>query len=117
MSGIVLIFEPDLMFSSRIESGVIRAGLEPKLTVTIPELERFILESVPKALLVNLDALGRSGLSLVGSARVRCRVIGYYSHVDSALGAQALSNGFDQVMPRRAFVEKLNAILSDLSSS
>lgn len=117
MSGIVLIFEPDLMFSSRMESAVVRVGLEARVTVTIAELGRFIQQIVPKALLADLDALGGSGLSSVASVRGRCRLIGYYSHVDSELGAQARANGFDQVMPRRAFVEKLNAILADLNSS
>jgi ActR/RegA family two-component response regulator len=113
----VLVFEPDLMFSSRMESAAIKAGLEVKVALTIPELERFSQQIVPKALLVNLDALENSGLSWVESVRGRCRLIGYYSHVDSALGTWALANGFDQVMPRRAFVEKLIEILSGLSSS
>jgi ActR/RegA family two-component response regulator len=73
MGGIVLVFEPDLMFSSRIESEAAKTGLEAKVTVTVTELERFIHQIVPKALIVNLDALGSSGLSIVGS--VQCRLI------------------------------------------
>jgi hypothetical protein len=99
-----------------VENGVVKAGFEARVTVKIDELERLIQQVVPKALLVNLDAFGGSGLSLVGTIRGRCRLIGYYSHVDSMLGAQALANGFDRVMSRRAFVEKLNQILAEFSS-
>lgn len=113
----MLVFEPDLMFSSRVESAAAKFGLQTKVTVAIDELQTAILESLPKALLVNLDLFPDVDSSFVASVHERCRMIGYYSHVDSKLAARALANGFDQIMPRRTFMEKLSEILADLSSS
>ncbi|HYB84924.1 MAG TPA: hypothetical protein VED86_06305 [archaeon] len=113
----VLVFEPDLFFSSRIESAAEGFGLQTKVTVTEDELQSAMEESVPKALLVNLDSLPSAGQSLVGHVKGRCVLIGYYSHVDSRLATQALAGGFERVMPRRTFVAELNEIFADLSSS
>jgi hypothetical protein len=113
----VLVFEPDLLFSSKIESAAGKSGLEAKVTITVDELQRALRESVPKALLVNLDILANVAASAVASVRGRCKLIGYYSHVDSKLAAQALASGFEEVIPRRTFVNKLNEIFADISSS
>ena len=112
----MLVFEPDLIFSSRVENAASKSGLEAIVTITIDELQRAVWASVPEALLVNLDAFASTGWSLVESVRGRCRLIGYYSHVDSKLAAEALVRGFDEVVPRRTFVDKLSEILADLSS-
>ena len=117
MDGKVLVFEPDLLFSSRIESAAAKSGLNAKVAVTMDELERTLQESVPEALLVNLDAFPRSGASLVGRIQGKCMLIGYYSHVNAGVAAQALADGFEQVMPRRTFIDKLDEIFADLTSS
>lgn len=113
----VLVFEPDLLFSSRVESAAAKFGLQAKVTVTVQELQSAMRESVPKAVLVNLDALPSAGPSLAGAVRGQCVLIGYYSHVDSGLATQALDSGFERVMPRRIFVGKLNEIFAELNSS
>ena len=114
--GEVVLFEPDMLFSSRIESVATRFGLVVKVAVTVGELERALRESVPKLLLVDLDALTNGGVSSLGSVYIGCRRVGYYSHADSKLAAQALACGFEMVMPRRAFKVQLNKILADLGS-
>jgi hypothetical protein len=112
----VLVFEPDMLFSSRIESAAVKSGLEPKVAITLDELQTALRESVPKALLVNLDVFTSDCSSLVESVRGRCRLIGYYSHLDSKSAAWALASGFQQVIPRRAFMAQLNKILVDIGS-
>ena len=91
-----------------------RFGLVVKVAVTVGELERALRESVPKLLLVDLDALMDGGVSSLGSVYTGCRRVGYYSHADSKLAAQAFACGFEMVMPRRAFMVQLNKILADL---
>jgi hypothetical protein len=117
MNEKVVVFEPDLLFSSRIESAAGRAGLDVKVTVTMNELQSALQESAPKVLLMNLDALGDAVWSLAGAAQGQCRLIGYYSHADSQLAARALASGFEMVVPRRTFMEKLSDIFAHLGSS
>jgi hypothetical protein len=117
MGGKVLVFEPDLLFSSRIESVGSKLGLDVKVAVSLNELKQGLSESVPRMLLVNLDALGVRPKSLVGLVRGGCRLIGYYSHVDSKLAKEALADGFEMVIPRRALADRLGEIFAATGSS
>jgi len=110
----LLLFEPDMLFSSRIESAAARSGLEVKVTGSMDELQRTLQKCVPKALLVDLDALTGEDLSLFGRLRDRCKLVGYYSHADSKLAAEALATGFDMVIPRRSFVAELNELFAEV---
>lgn len=113
----VLLFEPDLLSSSRIESVGRKLELDLKVVMTVDELQRELRESVPEILLVNLHALGAGRKALTRLLQRRCRLIGYYSHADSELAKQALADGFDMVIPRRAFADRLGEILADTGSS
>lgn len=117
MGGKVFVLEPDLLFSSRVESAVLNSGLEVKVTTTVDELQSALKESDPKALLVNLDTFARLGAPLIVSLRGQCRLIGYYSHIKSKIAVQALANGFERVLPRRTFMYELNNLLVELNSS
>lgn len=117
MAVLVFLYEPDLFFSSRIESGGARFGLEVETMVTLNALEAALRGGLPKLLLVNLDVLEERHESLTGLvAPGGCRLVGYYSHVDAKSAEQALRTGFDVVIPRRAIAVKLNEIFSELGS-
>jgi len=111
----LLLFEPDLLFSSRIEGAATRFQLEVKVTVTVDELQRSVKESAPRMLLVDLDAMP-AGVPLSELVHGRCRVVGYYSHADSKLATRALASGFQMVIPRRSFMGHLNKLLADIGS-
>jgi ActR/RegA family two-component response regulator len=115
--AVVLLFEPDLLFSSRLESACRKSGLDVKVTTTMSEFERALKELFPRISLVNLDALGTGCKSLVWLVHGTSKLVGYYSHVDSKLATEALASGFEIVVPRRAFADRLGEILSDISSS
>jgi hypothetical protein len=117
MGGLVLVLEPDLLFSSRIESVGSKSGLDVKVAVSLNELKQMLNESVPRMLLVNLDAVGVRPKSLVGLVQGACRLVGYYSHVDSKLAKEALADGFEMVIPRRAFGDRLGEIFAATGSS
>jgi len=117
MIGMILVFEPDLLFSSRIESAATRWGFEAKTAVTIEDFKRASQEHKPMALLVNLDVFPTDGSSLLASYRGQCRLIGYYAHVDAQTASRGIAWGFEEVMPRRTFVDRLNEVFSNLSSS
>jgi hypothetical protein len=112
----VFVFEPDLLFSSRIESAGHKLGLDLKVAVSVSDLKEALKESVPRMLLVNLDALGVGSKALVGLVHGACRLVGYYSHADSNLAKEALAVGFDMVIPRRALVDRLSEIFAGTSS-
>jgi hypothetical protein len=116
MNPSVVLYEPDLLFSSRIESMCSRSGLDVKATVTVGDLHEVVRNSVPKMLIVNLDALREPCTGLVESIRGRCRLVGYFSHADSKLAKKARAVGFTDVIPRRIFAEKLMGILCEFSS-
>ena len=113
----MLLFEPDLLFSSRIESASSKVGLDLKVITRVNELEQALMESAPWILLVNLDASRGGGKDWAALIQGRCRVIGYYSHLDSSLAEEALADGFDMVIPRRALVRRLGEIFADIGSS
>jgi len=117
MVTLVFLYEPDLFFSSRIESAGARFGLEVKTMVTLNALEVALKGGLPKLLIVNLDVLEERGESLAGLVSPGgCRLVGYYSHVDAKSAGGALRAGFEVVVPRRAFAVKLNEIFAELGS-
>jgi len=113
----VVVFEPDLLFSSKIENAARKSGLEVRVVVTFGELQRVLADSVPEVLFANLDDPGANAASISMLAKGSCRLMGYYSHVNSRLAADALASGFEAAIPRRTFNDRLADIFADISSS
>jgi len=96
----VVAFVPDLMDRSRIAAAV------PDV-VFVREAADLVGE---QADVVVLDA-GRPGvLDVVPS--LRCRIVAFGSHVDTALLEAARAAGVDEVLPRSAFFRRLPEVLS-----
>jgi len=115
MPGKVIVFEPDLMFSSRVESAVAKCGFDASVTTNMEELETALRSFLPVALFANLDAVPNLESSSFRSIQRECRMFGYYSHVNSHVALEALAAGFDEVMPRRTFMLKLSELLAGLT--
>jgi ActR/RegA family two-component response regulator len=107
-----LVYEPDLLFSSGIESAARKHGFDVKLTTSATDLVESLKENAPSVVVVNLDAVGI--LSVLGGLprKQDCRFVGYYSHINARAAEEAKKAGFETVLPRRAFVGKLNEILA-----
>lgn len=114
----LIVFEPDLLFSSRIESAAEKAGVQVKVMSSLHEFLEEIKQATPRIVFVNLDATeGRLAL-LEGVAKIEaCKVVGYYSHVNSVLAEEARRIGISLVLSRGAFTHELEGILKEFRLS
>ncbi|MDQ3785310.1 MAG: hypothetical protein M3360_10640 [Actinomycetota bacterium] len=108
-SQVVLLVGGDLLATARLERAATDAGAE--LRSSSPEKMVDAIQSErPDILVLDLDR-GRSGvLESLGEARERGlstgRVVGYFSHVDGSLRAQAQAVGC-RALPRGRFWSNL----------
>jgi DNA-binding NarL/FixJ family response regulator len=73
-----------------------------------------LLESAPKLVVVDLNARSQpiQAIEKLRLVRKDIRVVGFLSHVQRELAAQAQAAGCDEVMPRSSFTQNLAAIMS-----
>jgi hypothetical protein len=114
----VIAYEPDLLFSSKIEAAATKAGLQAKVASNLEELLRELEQAAPRVVFLNLDAAeGKLG-ALEGVVKSGSRrFVGYYSHVNTQLAEEARRIGVSVVISRGAFVTRLPEILKELSSA
>jgi CheY-like chemotaxis protein len=108
----------DLFFQMKVAETAKHLGLELKVATNADALVA-LLDSAPRLVIVDLNARSQP---LQAIERLRAernnvgnnspRVIGFLSHVQTDLAAQARTAGCDEVMPRSAFTQNLAAILS-----
>lgn len=111
----ILAFEPDLLFSSKIESIAARLGFVTTVVTDWDGLLAKLGESIPSVLVVSLDTLDRKIADLVEFVRGKpCTILGYYSHVNVQLAEEARKVGFNVVMSRGAFVSRMEKTLRDV---
>ncbi len=112
MERIVALMD-DLFFQMKVAETAKHLGLELKVATNGDALLE-LLEPTPKLVIVDLNARSQP-LAVVERVRATqkdLRVIGFLSHVQRDLAAQAQAAGCDEVMPRSAFTQNLAAILS-----
>jgi DNA-binding NarL/FixJ family response regulator len=117
MARVVALMD-DLFFQMKVAETAKHLGLDLKVASNADALMS-LLASAPKLVIVDLNA--RSG-PIQAIERLRAQknsadktgphVVGFLSHVQTDLAAQARSAGCDEVMPRSAFTQNLGAILS-----
>jgi CheY-like chemotaxis protein len=112
MARVVALMD-DLFFQMKVAETAKHLGLELKVAANGDSLMQ-LLESAPKLLIVDLNA--RSGaigaIERVKAAGNGVRMVGFLSHVQTDLAAQARAAGCDEVMPRSSFTQNLAAILA-----
>ena len=107
----VLAVVPDLYFATRIAATAKAAGVGLDL-VTPPQAVARL--GAPGVSLVLLDLHQPDPLALVGECKrvaPSVPVVGFFSHVETALRERALAAGADAVLPRSQFVGRLSALL------
>jgi hypothetical protein len=113
----IVAFEPDLIFSSRIESTAEKERLKVRIVTDYEDLSCQLATEAPSLLLLNLDVLEGNIRRLEQFARnENCRIIGYYSHVNGQLAAGAKQIGID-VFSRGSFMIRLPDLLREFASA
>ena len=114
----VIALVDDLMFLSRIREAAKGRAVEVKAVRTAADAvagaragARLVLMDLdsPRLPWAATAADLRADASLAGLS-----VVGFFSHVEAQRGRDALQAGCSTVLPRSAFVQKLDELLADL---
>ena len=110
----VLFVGGDLMARSRVEDAARRAGLDFEQVPALSSQPRGELDARPTIVVIDLDSGGRDALAALAASRQEdkppLRALGYFSHVDAALGEAARAAGVE-AHPRGRFWRTLPDIL------
>ena len=111
--GRVVALMDDLFFQMKVAETAKHLGLELKVAANGDALLA-LLESAPRLVIVDLNARSQpiQAIERVRASKNGVRVVGFLSHVQTDLAAQARAAGCDEVMPRSSFTQNLAAILA-----
>ncbi len=112
----VVAFVPDLMFGSGVVTSLRASGHEPVLVGDPAGLAR----ELPGAQVLVVDLTADAAERIAAVARVigdfeQVRTLGFYSHVEADVRAQAEQAGFDLVIPRSRMAREGVALVERLS--
>lgn len=117
MSRKVIAAVDDLFFASKIRATAEHLGLIIEFARSDEAVIAAARRELPAVILVDLHSQKFQPLEL--AARLKedeqlkaIRLIGFFSHVETQLQVAAETAGFDQVLPRSAFTNRLPQILS-----
>jgi hypothetical protein len=110
----VLALEPDLIFSSKIESTTREMGVSLTVVADVPALARELTDkNTPQLLVIDLDAVEGNLVSLKQVLTGKtCTSAGYCSHVNTRLVEEAKQSGVGLVFSRGMFVRNFQTILA-----
>ena len=114
-SAEVILCDADLLFSSKIEAASAKRGLTTKVTLDLRELMEELERAEPRMVFLNLDAAEGELVALDKFSSI-CKIVGYYSHVNTRLAAEANRVGIANVFSRGALVGKLDELLTEAAS-
>ncbi|HEV2617129.1 MAG TPA: response regulator [Candidatus Acidoferrales bacterium] len=105
----------DIFFQAKMAETAKQVGVELKSFSTGAALLAELEKQQPKLVVVDLNAPQSAieTITAVRAHRAEIRVIGFFSHVQTELAAQAREAGCAEVMPRSKFTKELAAIFSD----
>jgi len=103
----------DLFFQMKLAETAKHLGIEVKVASNAESLLQ-LLDPPPQLVIMDLNARSQplEALRQLRGAQPQLRVIGFLSHVQTALAEEAKSVGFDEVMPRSKFSTHLPDILA-----
>lgn len=112
----ILVAVDDLMFASRISSAAKAAGVEIRFARSPQAIADAVRAHAPRLVILDLNSRGINPLAAVaalkGDAALSATpIVGFVSHVQADLIAQARAAGVDRVMARSAFVTELPQLL------
>lgn len=112
MSRVVALMD-DLFFQMKLAETAKQLGVEVKVATNSDALMG-LMDSAPKLVIVDLNARSQplQAIEKVRQNNKDVRVVGFLSHVQTQLAAQAQAVGCTEVLPRSSFTQNLAAILS-----
>lgn len=111
--GRVVALMDDLFFQMKVAETAKHLGVELKVAANADALLA-LLEPAPKLVIVDLNSRSQpmEAIRRVRTEKNAVPIIGFLSHVQAELAAQARAAGCGEVMPRSKFTQNLPAILS-----
>jgi len=111
--GRVAALMDDLFFQMKLAETAKQLGVEVKVA-TNGEALMGLMAAELRLVIVDLNARSQpiAAIEKLRQARKDVRVVGFLSHVQTELAAQAQAAGCDEVLPRLSFTQNLAAILS-----
>lgn len=111
--GKVVALMDDLFFQMKLAETAKQLGVEVKMATNGDALMS-LMENAPKLLIVDLNARSQplEAIEKVRQSNKDIRVVGFLSHVQTQLAAQAQAAGCNEVLPRSTLTQNLAAILS-----
>jgi DNA-binding NarL/FixJ family response regulator len=111
--GRVVALMDDLFFQMKLAETAKQLGVEVKVAAN-GEALLALLEPEPNLVIVDLNAGSQplQAIQRLRAAHANLRVVGFLSHVQRELAAQAQQAGCNEVMPRSSFTQNLAAILN-----
>ena len=111
--GRVVALMDDLFFQMKLAETAKQLGVEVKVAANADALMG-LLAGEAKLVIVDLNARSQpiATIEKLRQARKDVRVVGFLSHVQTELAAEARAAGCDEVLPRSSFTQNLAAILS-----
>jgi DNA-binding NarL/FixJ family response regulator len=112
MARVVALMD-DLFFQMKLAETAKHLGVEVKVAASSEALQA-LLNPPPKLLIVDLNSRSQpiATIQRLRADKNELRVVGFLSHVQTELAAQARAAGCDEVMPRSVFTQNLAAILA-----
>ena len=110
---IVLAIVDDLLFQAKIEGVAASLGVEVRIAKTFAQAQE--AWSDPAVVVVDLNLTNADPLEVIRTLRVQrpaVSIIGYGSHVQAEVFAQARAAGCTSVLPRSVFVQQLPRLLA-----
>ena len=111
--GRVVALMDDLFFQMKLAETAKQLGVEVKVATNGDALMG-LMENAPKLVIVDLNARSQplEAIEKVRQSNKDIRVVGFLSHVQTQLAAQAQAAGCNEVLPRSSFTQNLAALLS-----
>ena len=111
--GRVIALMDDLFFQMKLAETAKQIGVEVKVA-TNGDAFQALLTSDPKLIIVDLNSRSQpiAAIEKLRQTRKDIRVVGFLSHVQTELAAQAQAAGCNDVLPRSSFTQNLPVILA-----
>ena len=111
--GRVVALMDDLFFQMKLAETAKQLGVEVKVA-TNGEALLGLMAGAPRLVIVDLNARSQpiAAIEKLRQTQRDVRVVGFLSHVQTELAAQAQAAGCNEVLPRSSFTQNLAAILS-----